>query len=160
MCLLIYIYMQNQTPAYPKAMKTPNDPTLTHNQAYRTLGCQAGGGTPGFHLPFSQPPIPPDLFRIDTGAGFQFGAPAQPGGGGRFWRIRIRFLLLYRDQQHTRMARIKRPPRTEARAVTNVLLLCIQLVISFPTLEPWHCPFEHLPPPWQDVPSRKFCCME
>jgi len=138
---------------------------LPYNQAYRILGRQTGGGTPCFHLPFSQPPIASDPFAprmagFGTAAMFQLGAPAHPGGGGRFWCMRIRFLFLYLDQQQARMVRMRRPPITEASAITNVLLFCIQLGISLPTLAPSHCPFEHFPPPWQDVPSRKFCCIE
>src|SRR3954470_3714719 len=83
--------------------------------------------------------------------------PPHPGGGGGTGRFLKFFLLRYRLQQHERIARIKRPPITDASTVTNVRLLSIQLLISFPTLDPLHWPLLHFPPPWHDVPSRKFC---
>ena len=43
--------------------------------------------------------------------------------------------------------------------MTIFLLFDIQLLIWLPSVAPWQFPFEHLPPPSQGVPSRKYCCM-
>lgn len=125
-------------------------------QAYLTLGPGINTGGGAFHLPFSQPPFAP----LITGGGAlpQVPPPAgQPGGGiGAFLTL---FLRLYLLKQHERTIRMKSTPMTDARAMTRVLLSSIQLLISLPTVDPLHRPFEHLPPPPQEVPSRKFCCM-
>lgn len=61
--------------------------------------------------------------------------------------------------QHARIARTINPPTADTTGMKMGLLSLIQLDISLPTLAPWQAPLEHLPPPWQLVPSRKFCCM-
>jgi hypothetical protein len=134
--------------------------------AYLKVGCQLGAG--GFHLPFwSQPallaapllallalPFAPRISVLGGSGGIEFhwfGRPRPPQlEGGTFCaaaRAFMFFLLLMQLTQHERMAMITSPPITDARAITNVLLLWIQLLISLPTLESAHTPLAHFPPP-------------
>jgi hypothetical protein len=82
--------------------------------------------------------------------------PCEPVGG--FAARAFLRALLFRNAliQQLRKARTMRPPTTLATGMTMFLLSLIQLEISFATDAPLHWPLEHFPPPWQEVPSRKF----
>lgn len=159
-------WRQKELYCVPRFPLCPNGPNSHHAYLILILGCcqpwpwYAGAGILG-GMPRS------DLDRCDLGPELPLPLLGPAGGGGTYPKpvgfgtllAALLLLLLLRRimaPMQLAMPRMTIRPTTTATGMTMSLLSWIHDLISSVALAPVHAPFSHLPPPWQDVPSRKF----